>query len=120
MHGAAGGVGSAAVQLGVAAGARVIATAGGPEKVAHAAALGAHETIDYSVADVYAEVMRITDGRGVDVAFDPVGGAVGDVTRRVMAWEGRLVVWGENPGVQGAPALSISFSSLARSTSTKA
>jgi NADPH:quinone reductase len=94
VHGAASGVGSAAVQVGRAAGARVIATAGGPEKVAYCAALGAHEVIDSRSADVYAEVMRITDRRGVDVAFDPVGGAVGDVTRRVMAWEGRLLVIG--------------------------
>lgn len=94
VHGAAGGVGSAAVQLGVAAGARVLATAGGPDKVAYADALGAYATIDHQRADVYAEVMRITQSRGVDVAFDPVGGSLGDVTRRLMAWEGRLVVVG--------------------------
>ncbi len=94
VHAGAGGVGSAAVQLGVAAGARVIATAGGPTKTEFCRSIGAHEVIDYRSADVYAEVMRITGGRGVDVAFDPVGGAVGDVTRRLMAWEGRLVVIG--------------------------
>lgn len=94
VHAGAGGVGSAAVQLGVAAGARVIATAGGPAKTEFCRSLGAHEVIDYQSADVYAEVMRITGGRGVDVAFDPVGGTVGDVTRRLMAWEGRLVVIG--------------------------
>jgi NADPH2:quinone reductase len=94
VHAAAGGVGSAALQLGVAAGARVIATAGGPEKAAHCLAQGAEAAVDYRAADVYTEVMRITAGRGVDVAFDPVGGAVGDLTRRLMAWEGRLVVIG--------------------------
>jgi NADPH2:quinone reductase len=94
VHAAAGGVGSAAVQLGVAAGARVIATAGGAEKVAHCRALGAHHAVDYAAADVHQEIMSITDGHGVDVAFDPVGGPVGELTRRLMAWEGRLVVIG--------------------------
>jgi NADPH2:quinone reductase len=94
VHGAASGVGAAAVELGVAAGARVIATAGGPQKVAYCRSLGADEVLDHREADVYGEVMRITDDRGVDVAFDPVGGALGDVTRRLMAWEGRLLVIG--------------------------
>jgi len=66
----------------------------GAEKVEHCLALGADEVIDHRDADVYAEVMRITDGRGVDVAYDPVGGALGDLTRRLMAWEGRLLVIG--------------------------
>ena len=94
VHSGAGGVGSAAVQLGVAAGARVIATAGGPTKVDHCLTLGARHGIDYSTADLHATIMEITDGHGVDVAFDPVGGAVGDTTRRCMAWEGRLLVIG--------------------------
>lgn len=99
VHAAAGGVGSAAVQVGIAAGARVIATAGGAAKVALCLALGAHHALDYGTDDVHATVMAITDGHGVDVAFDPVGGAVGDVTRRLMAWEGRLVVVGFASGV---------------------
>jgi NADPH:quinone reductase len=95
VHAGAGGVGSAAVQLGVAAGARVIATAGGADKVAHCLALGAHHAIDYTDVDgLYGQVMALTEGRGLDVAFDPVGGAAGDITRRLMAWEGRLVVIG--------------------------
>ncbi|MGD9754041.1 MAG: NADPH:quinone oxidoreductase family protein [Acidimicrobiia bacterium] len=94
VHAGAGGVGSAAVQLGVAAGAKVIATAGGPQKVAHCLDLGAQHAVDYNDADLYATIMELTDGHGVDVAFDPVGGAAGDVTRRLMAWEGRLVVIG--------------------------
>ena len=94
VHGAASGVGAAAVELGVAAGARVIATAGGPQKTAYCRALGAGDVLDHRDADVYVDVMRITGGAGVDVAFDPVGGALGDVTRRVMAWEGRLLVIG--------------------------
>jgi NADPH:quinone reductase len=94
VHGAASGVGAAAVEVGVAAGARVIATAGGPQKTAYCRALGADAVVDHRDADVYREVMQLTDGAGVDVAFDPVGGALGDVTRRVMAWEGRLLVIG--------------------------
>ncbi len=94
VHAAASGVGAAALQLGLAAGARVIATAGGPDKVARCVAAGAHHAIDYTSADLYAEVMAITGGHGVDVAYDPVGGEAGDVTRRLMAWEGRLLVIG--------------------------
>ncbi|MEM7254243.1 MAG: NADPH:quinone oxidoreductase family protein [Pseudomonadota bacterium] len=94
VHAGAGGVGSAAIQLGVAAGARVIATAGGAEKVAICRELGAHEVIDYREADLYARLMALTDGNGVDVAYDPVGGAVAEPTRRAMAWEGRLLVIG--------------------------
>ena len=90
-----GGVGSAAVQLGVAAGARVIATAGSPAKLEFCRNLGAHHAVDYNDPDeLYRQVMAITGGHGVDVAFDPVGGTAGDVTRRLMAWEGRLVVIG--------------------------
>lgn len=105
VHAAAGGVGSAALQLGVAAGAKVIATAGGPDKVAHCLAEGAQHAIDYNEADLYRTVMELTDGHGVDVAFDPVGGSAGDVTRRLMAWEGRLVVIGfASGGVPDYPA----------------
>jgi NADPH2:quinone reductase len=94
VHGASSGVGAAAVRLGAAAGARVIATAGGADKAAHCRTLGAEEVLDHRTADVYADVMRITGGHGVDVAYDPVGGALGDLTRRLMAWEGRLLVIG--------------------------
>jgi NADPH:quinone reductase len=94
VHGAASGVGAAAVQLGAALGARVIATAGSPRKLAYCRSIGAIEVLDHRTADVYDEVMRITGRRGVDVAFDPVGGPLGDVTRRLMAWEGRLLVIG--------------------------
>ncbi|MDY7105066.1 MAG: NADPH:quinone oxidoreductase family protein [Actinomycetota bacterium] len=94
VHGATGGVGSAAVQLGVAAGATVIATAGGEAKARVAKELGAHHVIDHRVDDVRERVLELTAGRGVDVAYDPVGGALGDLTRRLMAWEGRLLVIG--------------------------
>ncbi len=94
VHGASGGVGSSAVQLGVAAGATVIATAGGVDKAEYVRSLGSHHVIDSHHADVYEEVMSITAGHGVDVAYDAVGGELGDLTRRMMAWEGRLLVIG--------------------------
>ena len=94
VHGASSGVGAAAVQLGVAAGAKVIATASSEAKRAHCADLGAHFVLDAGSENLRDEIMAITDDHGVDVAFDPVGGAVGDITRRVMAWEGRLIVIG--------------------------
>ena len=94
VHGASSGVGAAAVQLGVTAGAKVIATASSEAKRAHCADLGAHFVLDAGSENLRDEIMAITDDHGVDVAFDPVGGAVGDITRRVMAWEGRLIVIG--------------------------
>ena len=98
IHGASSGVGAAAVQLAVARGARVIATAGGEEKQAHCRSLGAEITVDSRGATpadtLYETTMAATDGRGVDVGFDTVGGALGDVTRRLMTFEGRLVIIG--------------------------
>lgn len=94
VHAAAGGVGSAAVQLGLAAGARVITTAGGPAKVEICRKLGAHVTIDYSAQDFVEVVKEVTDGHGADVIYDPVGGDIFDRSRKVIAWEGRLLVIG--------------------------
>jgi len=94
VHAGAGGVGSAAIQLAVAAGARVIATAGGTEKVAVCRQLGAEEAIDYREGDFVERVKELTGGRGADVIFDPVGGDVFDRSRRCVAFEGRLVVVG--------------------------
>ncbi len=94
VHAAAGGVGSAAVQLGVAAGARVIATAGGAEKVELCGRLGAEVVVDYSVEDFVPVVQRLTGGHGADVVYDPVGGDTFDRSRKVIAWEGRLLVIG--------------------------
>ena len=94
VHAGAGGVGSAAVQVGLAAGARIIATAGGPDKTRVCRELGAHETIDYRDEDVAARVREITGGHGADVVWDPVGGDVFDASRRCIAFEGRLVVVG--------------------------
>lgn len=94
VHGAAGGVGLAAVETGKAIGARVIATAGGPEKLAIAEAHGADELIDYRVEDIRERVKAMTDGQGADVVFDPVGGDVFDASMRCIAWGGRILVIG--------------------------
>jgi NADPH:quinone reductase len=82
------------VQLGKAAGARVIGTAGGPEKCAVARDLGADEVIDYNSEDLVARAKELTGGRGADVIFDPVGGDVFDASRRIAAFEGRILVIG--------------------------
>ncbi|HEX5497541.1 MAG TPA: NADPH:quinone oxidoreductase family protein [Mycobacteriales bacterium] len=94
VHAGAGGVGSAAIQVGRAAGARVIATAGGPAKTARCLQLGAHEAVDYNDQDVVTRIRELTSGRGADVVFDPVGGDVFDASRRCVAFEGRLLVIG--------------------------
>jgi NADPH2:quinone reductase len=94
VHAGAGGVGSAAVQLGRAAGARVIATAGGAEKVAVLERLGVDIAIDYTSDDFVEVVKEATGGRGADVIYDPVGGDTFDRSRKCIAWEGRLLVIG--------------------------
>ncbi len=95
VHAAAGGVGSAAVQLGRAAGAKVIAVVGNAEKVPVARKLGAEIVIDRSeTADVIGAVKDATDGRGVDVVYDPVGGPAFEISRKVVAFEGRIVIVG--------------------------
>jgi len=94
VHGAAGGVGLTAVEVGVAMGARVIATARGAERLELARQRGAAATIDTASADVRARVLELTDGRGVDVCFDPVGGELGEIGLRCLAWEGRYLVIG--------------------------
>lgn len=101
VHGGAGGVGSAAIQLGKAAGATVIATAGGPEKVALCRKLGADAAIDYSAGDFVAEVKELTGGRGADVIYDPVGGEVFNRSLKIVAFEGRLLLVGFTSGTFG-------------------
>lgn len=91
---AAGGVGSAAVELAKVHGCWVVAAAGGQAKTDACRALGADEVIDYNSEDLYERVMALTDGHGVDVVYDPVGGEYFDVARRLVAWEGRLLVIG--------------------------
>ena len=94
VHAGAGGVGSAAIQISKAANARVIATAGGPEKVGVCKRLGAEIAVDYQEENFVEVVKEATDGRGADVIFDPVGGDVFDGSRRCVAFEGRIVVIG--------------------------
>ena len=94
VHAGAGGVGTAAIQLGLAAGARVIATAGGPDKVQVCKDLGADVVIDYSAEDFVQVVKDVTGGRGADVVYDSVGGDVFDRSRKCIAFEGRIVVVG--------------------------
>ena len=92
--GAGGGVGLAAVEVGRMLGARVIAAARGEEKLAVARAHGADEVIDYEREDLRQQAKAFTDGRGVDVVFDPVGGAHFHQAIRAIAWEGRILVVG--------------------------
>ena len=94
IHAAAGGSGSAAVQLAVHAGARVFATAGSAEKVALCRELGAHVAIDYTQEDFAEVVLRETDGRGVDVVFDNVGPAVMADSFKCTAYNGRYLLMG--------------------------
>ncbi|MDH3707078.1 MAG: NADPH:quinone oxidoreductase family protein [Acidimicrobiia bacterium] len=104
VTGAAGGVGSAAIQLGKAAGATVIAVAGGAEKVGHCRALGADHVIDHHVNEDFVDEVRDVSGGGVDVAYDPVGGDVLHRVRRCMAWDGRLLIIGFVQGIPELPA----------------
>ncbi len=90
VHAAAGGVGMAAVEIGKVLGATVIATAGGARKTAFAKACGAHHVIDYAAGDFRDEVLELTNGRGVDRVYDPVGGDVFAQSLRCMAVEGRI------------------------------
>jgi len=92
--GAAGGVGLAAIEIGKALGARVIACASSEEKLAVCREHGADATINYAAEDLRERVKALTDGRGVDVVYDPVGGAYTESAFRSLAWRGRLLVVG--------------------------
>ena len=98
VHGAAGGVGLAAVQLAKALGARVVATAGSPEKLEVARVSGADVLVNYRTEDWVERVKKETDRRGADVIYDPVGGDVFDGSTRCIAFEGRLLVIGFTSG----------------------
>ncbi|MFE9017125.1 NADPH:quinone oxidoreductase family protein [Streptomyces sp. NPDC007808] len=106
VHAAAGGVGSAAVQLGKAAGATVIGVVGGAEKAAVARELGCDVVIDRRAQDVVAAVKEATGGRGADVVYDPVGGEAYAQSAKVVAFEGRIVVVGFASGSIPSPALN--------------
>ena len=92
--GAAGGVGLAAVELGKAMGARVIAAASSPEKLRIAQQAGADDLIDYSDGELKEKVKTLTEGKGVDVIYDPVGGPMFDQCMRCINWGGRVLIVG--------------------------
>jgi NADPH2:quinone reductase len=92
--GAAGGVGVTAVEIARAMGARVIAAASSEEKLEFARSAGADETINYSEVPLKEAVKQLTDGNGVDVVYDPVGGELADQAFRATAWHGRYLVIG--------------------------
>ncbi|HEY6910014.1 MAG TPA: NADPH:quinone oxidoreductase family protein [Myxococcales bacterium] len=97
--GAAGGVGTSAIEIGKAMGARVIAAASSEEKLAFCRKLGADETIDYSTDDLRKRILELTSGKGADVVYDPVGGEHTEAALRATAWRGRLLVIGFASGV---------------------
>ncbi|MFF0383629.1 NADPH:quinone oxidoreductase family protein [Streptomyces sp. NPDC004286] len=106
VHAAAGGVGSAAVQLGKAAGARVIGVVGGADKAAVARELGCDVVVDRRAEDVIAAVKEATGGKGADVIYDPVGGEAYAQSAKLVAFEGRIVVVGFASGAIPTPALN--------------
>jgi NADPH2:quinone reductase len=99
VHGAGGGVGLAAVEMGKMLGAPVIATASSDEKLEIAKARGADHLVRYDQEPFRDAVKRITDGRGADVVFDPVGGEVFENSMRCIAWGARLLIIGFTGGI---------------------
>ena len=96
--GASGSSGNAAVQLAKAKGARVIAVAGGPQKAAFCKSIGADEVIDRKQQDITEAALELTDGKGVSIVFDPVGGKAARAAFKATAFEGRFVVIGYASG----------------------
>jgi NADPH:quinone reductase len=108
--GAAGGVGTAAIQIAKAAGARVIAAASSDEKCALCTRLGADATINYTSSKLRDEIKRLTDGKGPDVIYDPVGGDYAEPALRSIAWRGRYLVVGFAAGA--IPSLPLNLALL--------
>lgn len=108
--GAAGGVGTAAIQIAKAAGARVIAVASTNEKCAFCTSIGADATINYASKNLRDEIKRLTDGKGPDVIYDPVGGDYAEPAFRSIAWRGRYLVVGFASG--SIPSLPLNLSLL--------
>ena len=102
--GAAGGVGLTAVEIGKAMGARVIAGASTAEKLAVARERGADETVNYATEKLTDRVLALTDGKGADVCFDPVGGDLFDAALSSLGWGGRILLVGFVGGVPQIPA----------------
>jgi NADPH2:quinone reductase len=123
--GAAGGVGLAAVEIGRASGCRVIAAASTPAKLDLAMAHGATDLVDYAAGDLKTRVRDLTAGRGVDVVFDPVGGALTEQALRTTRWGGRHLMVGFASGeipklpanlplVKGSAVVGVSFNTFAQ------
>ena len=108
--GAAGGVGTAAIQIGKVMGARVIAAASSDDKCELCRSIGADATINYSSANIRDELKKLTDGKGPDVVYDPVGGDLAEPVFRSIAWRGRYLVVGFAQG--GIPALPFNLALL--------
>ncbi|MEV6653145.1 NADPH:quinone oxidoreductase family protein [Streptomyces sp. NPDC051219] len=106
VHAAAGGVGSAAVQLGKAAGATVVGVVGGADKAQAAQELGCDLVIDRHTEDLVARVKEFTSGKGADVVYDPVGGDAYAKSAKCVAFEGRILVVGFASGSIPSPALN--------------
>jgi NADPH2:quinone reductase len=106
VHAAAGGVGTAAVQVGKALGARVVAVVGSAAKAEVARAAGADQVVDRSAGDLVTALKEAVGPAGADVVFDPVGGASYDASTKVVAFEGRIVIVGFTSGTIPAPALN--------------
>ena len=102
--GAAGGVGLTAVEIGKAMGARVIAGASTAEKLAAARRRGADEIVNYASENLTERVMALTDGKGADVCFDPIGGDLFDAALSALGWGGRILLVGFVGGVPQIPA----------------
>jgi NADPH2:quinone reductase len=102
--GAAGGVGLTAVEIGKALGARVIAAASTAAKLEVARAHGADATVDYATEKLTERVMALTDGKGADVCFDPVGGDLFDAALSSLGWGGRILLVGFVGGIPSIPA----------------
>lgn len=114
--GAAGGSGAAAVRLGHALGARVVAVAGGADKANYCRALGADVVVDHRIEDVSQAVLAATDGRGADVVFDPVGGPLAEALADAVAHHGRFLLVGfasgRWPALDAASMVQRNFAAL--------
>jgi NADPH2:quinone reductase len=108
--GAAGGVGTAAIQIGKAMGVRVIAAASSDEKCSLCREIGADETINYSITNLRDALKAMTGGKGPDVVYDPVGGDLAEPVFRSIAWRGRYLVVGFAQG--GIPSLPLNLALL--------
>jgi NADPH2:quinone reductase len=107
--GASGGVGLAAVEIGKAMGARVIACASADDKLAFARRYGATETINYATEDLRARLKELAGAKGVDVVYDPVGGALTEPALRSLGWKGRFLVIGFASGDIPRPPLNLTL-----------